>query len=133
MSSITSFFLLLGTLLFFREPERARDEAPPGSFLKVLGDMVMVFGILRFIGFLVIFSGFWIMFWQIFYSLPYFVKDVLHYEKWELIESVDAWAIILLTVPVTAMMSRVRPILAMALGFAVASCSWLVIAHFGTL
>ena len=40
--------------------------------------------------------------------------------RFELIESVDAWSIIFLTVPVTALMKRVRPIVAMTLGFAVA-------------
>ena len=128
MSSITSFFLLLGTLLFFREPERAPDEAPPSSFAKVLRDMVMVFGNLRFIGFLVIFSGFWIMFWQIFYSLPFYLTESLKFENFELIETVDAWTLILLTVAISAMVRRWRPIRAMTAGFAVASCSWLLIA-----
>jgi POT family proton-dependent oligopeptide transporter len=130
MSSITSFFLLLGTLLFFREPERAPDEAAPTSFAKVLRDMLMVFGNLRFLGFLAIFSGFWIMFWQIFYSLPFYLTEALKFEKFELVETVDAWTLILLTVPVSALVRRWRPIRAMTAGFAVASCSWLVIALF---
>ena len=41
------------------------------------------------------------MFWQIFYALPFYVRDVLHFEKFEIIETVDAWTIILITVPVT--------------------------------
>jgi MFS family permease len=73
------------------------------------------------------------MFWQIFYSLPFYVRDVLHYSRFELIETVDAWAIILLTVPVTALMKKVRPILAMSLGFAVASLGWLLIGAVPTL
>jgi MFS family permease len=125
MSSVTSFFLLLGTLLFFREPERAPDEAAPTSFAKVLRDMVMVFGNLRFLGFLAIFSGFWIMFWQIFYSLPFYLTEALNFEKFELVETVDAWTLILITVPVSIL---VPPIRAMTAGFAVASCSWLLIA-----
>lgn len=132
MSSLASLFLLLGTLLFFREPERAPDEAPPTSFAKVLGDMVMVFGNLRFIGFLVIFSGFWIMFWQIFYSLPFYLRGALKFERFELIETVDAWTLILLTVPVSAMVRRWLPIRAMTAGFFVASCSWLLIASIPT-
>ncbi len=68
---------------------------------KVLADMLLVFGNLRFMTFLVIFSGFWAMFWQIFYALPFYVRDVLHFEQFEIIETVDAWTIILITVPVT--------------------------------
>ncbi|HEX9637448.1 MAG TPA: MFS transporter [Acidobacteriota bacterium] len=127
MSSLTSFLLLLGTLLFFREPERAPDEKPPTSMAQVLRDMVLVFGNLRFMSFLVIFSGFWIMFWQIFYSLPFYLKEVLDFERFELIETVDAWSIIVLSVPITAAMRRWLPIRAMSVGFGIATCSWLLI------
>lgn len=126
-SSITSFFCLLGTLLFFREPEREPGEAVPTSFGKVLRDMALVFRNGRFISFLLIFSGFWIMFWQIFYSLPFYLTEILKFERFELIETVDAWTLILLTVPVAAMVRKWRPILAMSAGFAVASLSWLLI------
>jgi len=127
MSSITSGLLLVGTLLFFREPEKDPDEKPPTSMTRVLRDMLLVFRNGRFIAFLVIFSGFWIMFWQIFYSLPFYLLHVLKFERFELIETVDAWGIILLTVPVTALVKRWRPMLAMSLGFALASASWLLI------
>ena len=129
-SSITSLFCLLGTLLFFREPERAPGEAAPTSFGKILRDMALVFRNARFLGFLVIFSGFWIMFWQIFYSLPFYLTEALKFERFELIETVDAWTLILLTVPVSALVRRWRPILAMTTGFAVASSAWLLIAFF---
>jgi dipeptide/tripeptide permease len=131
-SSITSLFCLAGTLLFFHEPARERDEAAPTSFGKVLRDMALVFRNGRFLGFLVIFSGFWIMFWQIFYSLPFYLTESLRFERFELIETVDAWTLIVLTVPMAALVRRWRPIRAMTAGFFVASCSWLIIAAFQT-
>ena len=133
MSAVTSVLNLLGTLLFFKEPERAATGEAPRTLGQVIRDMGLVFRNLRFMGFLVIFSGFWIMFWQIFYGLPFYVRDVLHYPRFELIETVDAWAIILLTVPVTALMKKVRPILAMSSGFALASLGWLLIGAIPTL
>jgi dipeptide/tripeptide permease len=129
--ALVSALNLAGTLLFFAEP--ATGTQTQRTLGQVLRDMVLVFGNGRFISFLVIFSGFWIMFWQIFYSLPFFVRDVLHYEKFELIETVDAFGIIILSVPITALMNRLRPILAMSSGFAVASVSWLIIAAHPTL
>jgi MFS family permease len=92
-----------------------------------------VFGDARFMAFLVIFSGFWVMFWQIFYSLPFYVRDVLHYSRFEVIETVDAWTIILVTVPATALASRLRPILAMSVGFAISTTSWFVMGSSPTL
>src|SRR3954470_17649593 len=128
VSSITSAFCLLGTLLFFREPERAPGEAVPTSFGKVLRDMALVFRNGRFMSFLVIFSGFWIMFWQIFYSLPFYLKDMLHYEPYPLVQSVGPWTIILTTVPAAALARRLPAIGAMTLGFAISSTSWFVMA-----
>ena len=128
MSSAVSLVLLLATLLFFREPPRPAEAPPAKSMGLVLGDMVKVFGDLRFMAFLVIFSGFWIMFWQIFYSLPFFVRDVLKFPRFEIIETVDAWTIILVTVPATALAKKLSPIRAMTLGFALASLSWFVMA-----
>jgi POT family proton-dependent oligopeptide transporter len=127
MSSLVSLLNLLATLLFFHEPEGG-PTGPRRTFGTVLKDMVLVFRNGRFISFLVIFSGFWIMFWQIFYALPFFVRDVLHFDKFELIEAVDALAIFLLTVVIAALTKKLRPILAMSIGFAIASASWLLIA-----
>jgi MFS family permease len=78
--------------------------------------------------FLTIFSGFWIMFWQIFYLFPFYVTEVLKFPDFELLETVDAWTIILVSVPITAFAKKLSPILAMTLGFVVASCSWLLLA-----
>jgi dipeptide/tripeptide permease len=133
MSSLTTFVLLIATLLFFKNPPRPADAPPTASMRKILADMILVFTNLRFISFLVIFSGFWVMFWQIFYSLPFYVRDFLKFERFEIIETVDAWTIILVTVPATALARRLAPIRAMTLGFAVASASWFLMAGVPTI
>ncbi|MGH7602294.1 MAG: MFS transporter, partial [bacterium] len=95
MSSVTSFLLLLGTFVFFKEPESDDEGGSKRTLAQVFRDMLLVFGNFRFISFLVIFSGFWIMFWQIFYSFPFYILEVLKFERFELLEAVDAWTIIL--------------------------------------
>lgn len=129
VSSMTSAGLLLATALFFREPVRTRgpDDPPPKTMGQVLADLLIVLRNGKFLLFLFIFSGFWIMFWQVFYSLPFYVKDVLHFPNFELVETADAWSIIVLQVGVTALTKRLRPILTMSAGFAVASFAWLLI------
>jgi proton-dependent oligopeptide transporter, POT family len=131
MSSITSFFLLIGTLIFFKEPLQ-QEVVTQRTFQKVFSDMILVFGNLRFISFLIIFSGFWIMFWQIYYLVPFYSTDILKYDNFELLETVDAVCIIFLTVPMAALVKRWKPITAMILGFIFASVSWIIIAVFGT-
>jgi dipeptide/tripeptide permease len=132
MSSITSFFLFIGTLLFFEGPPINADESEQRTFGKVFGGMVLVFGNIRFISFLVIFSGFWIMFWQIYYLLPFYSTDVLKYNNFELLETVDAICIIFLTVPMAALVKKWKPITAMTLGFVFASLSWIIIGAVST-
>ena len=127
MSSVTSFALFLGTLFFFTEPPKREDNKTTRTMAQVLRDMLLVFANVRFIIFLVIASGFYILFWQIFYSFPFYVKETLHYGSFELLETVDAWTIIALTVPATAMVKNWRPIRAITLGFFISSVAWLMI------
>jgi proton-dependent oligopeptide transporter, POT family len=131
MSSLTSLLLFFGAWLFYREPaeSEAREKK---TFAKVMSDMVLVFGNIKFMSFLIIFSGFWMMFWQIFYSFPFYVKDVLHYEAFEFLETVDAWTIIVMTIPITALVRKWRPITAMIVGVTIASLSWIIIGAGGT-
>ena len=128
MSSLTSLMLAFGTMAFFKEPEETGEARELKTFGKVFADMLLVFRNARFISFLVIFSGFWIMFWQIFYSFPFYVIEVLKFEQFELLETVDAWTIIIVSVPITAIVKRWSPISGMSIGFTIASCSWLLIA-----
>jgi len=133
MSAFTSFLMLLGTLLFFREPAFHDGKAPDRiGFASLFRNMMLVFTNARFMTFLVIFSGFWVMFWQIFYSFPFYVRDILKFGRFEILESVDAWTIILLSVPATALAQRMKPMHAMTLGFLIASASWLLVAAWTT-
>ena len=125
MSASISAALVFGTLAFYREPAGPREGR---TFGKVFADFVLVICNVRFMLFLLIFSGFWLMFWHIFDALPFYVTDVLKIDRFELLSTVDAFGIMFLTVPVTWLMKKVKPIRAMAGGFAVASASWLIIA-----
>jgi dipeptide/tripeptide permease len=133
MSSITSLLLCIGTIIFFKEPQAEDNSvAEPRTFGKVFKDMLLVFGNFRFISFLVIFSGFWLMFWQIYYLVPFYGTEVLKFQDFELLETVDAVCIIVLTVPMTIIASKLKPIIAITLGLVVSSFSWIVIGLFGT-
>ncbi len=128
MSSFTTFLLILGTLFFYKEPITDGETTNPTPLAKVMRDMLLVFRNIKFVSFLVIFSGFWIMFWQIFYSLPFYITEVLKFKQFEILETVDAWSIIFLTVPVAALTHKLKPIVAMVVGFFIASSCWLVLA-----
>jgi len=87
----------------------------------------------RFLLFLVIFSGFWAMFWHVFYALPFYVKDYLRFGRFEIIETVDAMTIILITIPATAVAKRLEPLAAMVVGFVLATASWFIMGTVATI
>ncbi|MCE2997234.1 MAG: hypothetical protein LW863_16675, partial [Flammeovirgaceae bacterium] len=73
------------------------------------------------------------MFWQIFYLLPFYAKDILHYDAFEFLETVDAWTIILITIPITALVSKWKSISAITVGLGLASISWIIIGAGGSI
>jgi len=124
VASATSAILCAATALFFAEPPRPADLPPPKSLGHVIAGMLQALRNVRFVTFLVIFSGFWIMFWQIFEALPFYVKDTLHYPNFELVQTAGPWTVIIATVPAAALARRLKPIAAMTLGFAISTSSW---------
>jgi proton-dependent oligopeptide transporter, POT family len=80
--------------------------------------------------FLLIFSAFWIMFWQIFYLVPVYAQDILHYEKFEFLESADAWFIIFFSLFMGTVFAKWRVFTALIFGFVVSSASWFIIIGF---
>ncbi len=73
MSGCFSLAMFLLTIFTFKEPTR-----PPGTEVTSVGatlrNMVVVLGNFRFVAFLLIFSGFYIVFWQVYIALPLYVR-----------------------------------------------------------
>ncbi|MCZ8214773.1 MAG: MFS transporter, partial [Cyclobacteriaceae bacterium] len=127
MSSLTSVMLLIGTMLFFKEPEVKADAVEQRTLGKVFSDMLTVFGNFKFMSFLLIFSGFWIIFWQIFLLLPFYATDVLKYEQFEFLEAVDAIFIIVFSPLLAIILKKWKAFTAMTVGFLLASIAWIII------
>ena len=126
MAACVTFCLLLVTLLFFEEPIRYNQEKEAQHTLKdVAKNTITVFKNVRFMSFLTIFSGFYIMFWQLFYSFPFYVLDVLKYERFELLETVNAATIIFVSVPMGMLVKNWSANRAIIAGMLLCSCAWL--------
>src|SRR6185295_11428622 len=122
--------LFFGTILFYNEIDNTNDEKR--TFGKVFQDMVLVFNNFKFISLLFIFGIFWLLFWQIFYLLPLYATDVLHYADFEKLESLDALAVVILTVPMGALLKNVKPIYPLVAGFVIATLAWFIVGAMGT-
>jgi proton-dependent oligopeptide transporter, POT family len=82
----------------------------------------------RFMWFLVIFSGFWIIFWQEFISLPLFLRGYVNPNaNFDLLLSVDPATVILFQIVVSYLTRRIPAFKAMTLGILISSFSWLVL------
>ena len=86
-------------------------------------------GISRFMWFLVIFTGYWIVFWQQYISLPGFIHNYISADAdVEMILITDGLTVILLTLVVGFLTSKIPPFAAVILGTLVTSLSWIIIA-----
>jgi len=125
LSVFAMFFLVL---LFFREPRKA-DDSPPPSIGQVARNFLTVLSNPRFMLFLLIFTGYWIVFWQQYISLPGFIHSHIDAKAdVELILVVDGAMVICFTVLINYLTRKIPAFGAVILGTLVSSLCWLIIA-----
>jgi proton-dependent oligopeptide transporter, POT family len=91
-------------------------------------------GISRFMWFLVIFTGYWVVFWQQYISLPGYIHGYINSTAdVELILVVDGLTVICLTLLVNLLTRKIPAFQAVILGTLITSLSWLILAHVPTL
>lgn len=128
VSSLSCALMFFVNLAFYKEVRDDSREVRESLGTK-LKNLFVVLSNGKFMAFLLIFSLYWIMFWQIFIIVPYYVTDFISRDApFEIIESADAWGIITLQLLVNFLTKKVPPRKAIISGFAVSSLCWLVIA-----
>jgi POT family proton-dependent oligopeptide transporter len=116
------------TLFFFREPRQPGEQQVP-SVLAAIKNMFVVLANFRFVLFLVIWSSFYIVFWQEFISAPLFVRGYVDPNaNVDLILSIDALTVMCFQILVTYLTRRISAFPAMTLGLLISSLSWLILA-----
>ena len=110
-------------------------EVPPaaGSVVESLGkklvNLVVVLGNFRFMIFLLIYSLYWIIFWQEFIIIPYYVTDYISKDApYEIVQSWSgAGAIMLFQIPINWLTKNLPTHKAILVGFAMSSLIWVII------
>jgi proton-dependent oligopeptide transporter, POT family len=127
--SALSVFLMFGvTLIFFEEPVQSGEE-PVASVGAAIRNMFVVLANVRFVLFLLIFSSFYVVFWQEFISAPLFLRGYVDPNApADLLLSIDAGAVILFQILVTYLTRKIPAFPAMTLGLVISSLSWLILA-----
>ena len=129
VAAFSVFAMFFGVLFFFREPHRA-DGAPAPSLLATLRNFLTVLSNPKFMLFLLIFTGYWIVFWQQYISLPGYIQGYIDaHADVELILITDGLAVICFTLLVNYLLRGIPAFHAVILGTLVSSVSWLIIAY----
>lgn len=123
-SVLLMFFFVL---IFFREPKHTGQEQAP-SLSQVGRNFLTVLANWRFVLFLLIFSGYWVVFWQQYLILPIYVHDYVDSgANTEMILIADPIIVITMTVAVNALTRRIPAFRAVVLGTLITAVGWLAV------
>jgi len=118
------FFLVV---TFFREPKRS-DDVPKPSVGETLRNFVTVMRNPKFMIFLLIFTGYWIVFWQQWIVMPVYLHEYVNKDiDVELVLVTDSILVITCTILVNYLLRKVAAFSAIVLGTLVSSLCWLVL------
>jgi POT family proton-dependent oligopeptide transporter len=132
VASLSVFLMFFAVLFFFREPKRKIDEHAP-SMSATLRNFLTVLSNPKFMLFLLIFTGYWIVFWQQFTSLPGYIHSYISAKAdVEFILITDPLVVISLTLPVNYLIRKIPAFQAVILGTLVSSFAWLIVAFHPT-
>lgn len=128
-AAAASVFLMFWVVLFFyREPGSAGEKrvASIGASFK---NMFVVLANLRFVVFLLISSGFYIVFWQIWVSVPLFTRKFVDANAdVDRILSIEAITVICFQILATYLTRKMPAVRAIALGFLITGLAFLILA-----
>jgi len=128
VSAGSVFLMFWVTLFFYREPEKDMERKVT-SVWEALKNVYIVLTNLRFVAFLVIFSGFFIVFWQEFISLPLFIRNFVNSKAdVDLLLSVDPTVVICFQILITFITRKTTAFKAMAAGLLISSLAWIILA-----
>jgi len=126
VAALSVFLMFWVTLFFYREPARSGEEKVP-SVGAALKNIFVVLRNVRFLFFLVIFAGFFAIFWQQYVSLPLFLRRYVDPNaNFDLLLSVDAITVISLQVLIAFLTQKMPAFVTMTLGFLVTSLAWVL-------
>jgi len=127
IAALSVFLMLFVVLLLFREPRRAAD-APAASLSQVGKNFLTVLSNPRFMLFLLIFTGYWIVFWQEFIALPLYISTYVDPKaNTARIIAVDPIVVICFTMVIGFLTKRLHAFHAIVLGTLISSLSWILL------
>ncbi len=139
-SALWCFLMLLPTVFIYRDPEKPESTK---SIRRVLGEALLVLRDSRFMLLIVVYSCFWILYFQMFGSVLWYLRDFItrstvdefmaklgipfHFDV-EHVTVINAGTIILLVVLISRIVKNIRPLPVMATGIVFGTVGFLILA-----
>jgi POT family proton-dependent oligopeptide transporter len=127
VAAVSVFLMFFAVVLFFKEPRRPGDVetaslgAAAQNFLTVLGNP-------RFMLFLLIFSGYWVIYWQEFIILPLYIHNYVDPRAdTELMLITGPLTVISLQLIVSFLTKKIPAFRAVTLGTLISGLAWLLL------
>jgi proton-dependent oligopeptide transporter, POT family len=127
MAALSVFAMFFAVLLLFKEPRRL-DEAQTESLGQVARNFLIVTSNWRFMLFLIIFSGYYIAFWQEFIILPLYIHEyVSASSNTEMLLMWDALTVIVLQMAVSILTQKMPSFRCVILGCLISGLAWILL------
>lgn len=127
VAALCVFAMLIAVVLFFHEPQRSGEtrtatlSAAGRHFFTVISNP-------RFMLFLIIFSGYYVVFWQQYITMPLYIHTYIDpHANVELILITDGAAVICLQILISYLLRSLAPFRAITLGMLISGLAWLIL------
>lgn len=128
VSALSVALMFFATMFFYREPARS-GEKKVASVAVAIKNMFVVMGNFRFMLFLLIFSSFYVVFWQEYVALPLFLRGYVNpHANVDLLLATEAITVICCQILVSYLTRKIPPFTAMTLGLLITSLAWIILA-----
>jgi proton-dependent oligopeptide transporter, POT family len=126
VAAVSVFAMFFAVLIFFKEPRRANE--PSVTLAQAAKNFWTVLSNPRFMLFLLIFSGYWVVYWQEFIILPLFIHDYINPSTdTELILVTGPLTVISLQMIFSLLSQKMPAFRAITLGTLISGLAWILL------
>ena len=132
IAALSVLLMVFAVLIFFHQSRKAGDAKPP-TVAEASRNFWTVVTNPRFMLFMLIFSGFWIVYWQQYIALPLYIHSYIDPKAdVERILMTDAAAVICFQILISFLTQKIPAFRAITIGTLVSSLCWLIVGSHGT-
>ena len=125
VAALSVFLMFFAVLIFFKEPQKSGD-VKTASLAETMRNFGKVLANPKFMIFLLIFSGYWIVYWQEFILLPLYVHDYINPKTdTEIMLLTGPILVIAFTVLMTVLTRKTSAFRAITLGTLITALAWI--------